>query len=183
MVHHASEQSRPASWGGRLFAGLKHELISLLPATIFFLVGFNLIAASKHVILAEHGIVWDGLGKAVIGALLVAKVVAVAGLLPVIKRLQRQALWLTAVTQAVIYTVLTMALHEIEILVRHAIGAPDLATATAQWLDEFVLADFVFVAVWVFALFVVFVALSQLIARSHFRHWQHALLHRDTRTD
>jgi len=170
------DQSRPAGRGARLLSALTGEFFRLLPAMVFFLIGFNLIALSKHAILAQHGIAYEGLAKATIGALLVAKVVALAELLPIMKRLQQRPLWSSALLQAAIYTMLCMAVHEIEGLVRLSVSASSLVAGVDLWRDEFKLAEFLFIAIWVFALFAVFVAFAELITRSEFRTWRTALL-------
>ena len=177
-IDHAS----PAGRGARLAATLKHEFFSLLPAIIFFLVGFNLIALSKHVVLMQHGVVYDGVAKATIGALLVAKVVALADLLPVMKRLQLRPLWSSALLQAAIYTILCMAVHELEGLVRHSIAASGVVAGLDLWRSDFELAEFLFITMWVFALFTVFVAFAELIERSEFKTWRTTLLTRKPRT-
>jgi len=159
---------------GRL-GKLKHELLSLLPAIIFFLIGFNLVALSKHVVLAQHGISYYGLAKATIGALLVAKVVALANFLPVMKHLQQRPLWSSALLQAVVYTALCMVVHELEGLVRHVASAGDVGVGLEKWRTEFEATEFIFIAVWVFSLFAVFVAFTEMIARSEFRTWRNAL--------
>jgi hypothetical protein len=170
------DQSPPAGRGQHLLSALTGEILRLLPAMVFFLIGFNLIALSKHAILANHGIAYEGLAKATIGALLVAKVVALAGLLPIMKRLQQRSLWSPALLQAAVYTILCMAVHEIEGLVRLSVSAASLVAGVDLWRDEFKLAEFLFIAIWVFALFAVFVAFAELIARSEFKTWRTALL-------
>jgi hypothetical protein len=43
----------------------------VLPPTIFFFIGFNLILWTKHLILKEYGIDFSGLVTATLAALLV----------------------------------------------------------------------------------------------------------------
>ena len=50
---------------------LVHEFYEVLPPTIFFFVGFNLILFTKRLILADHLIEFTGFAIATVGALVV----------------------------------------------------------------------------------------------------------------
>ena len=63
-------------------AQVKH----VLPTTIFFFVGFNLILWTKHLILREHNIEFSGFVVATLAALLVGKAVLVTDNLPLMRR-------------------------------------------------------------------------------------------------
>ncbi len=67
---------------GKVAQVVKGEALEILPVKIFFLIGFNLIAFARHLVLAEEGVVYDGIMVATVGALIIAKVVLVADKLP-----------------------------------------------------------------------------------------------------
>ncbi len=72
---------------------VKGELLDILPVMIFFLIGLHLIVFTKHLVLREQGIVYDGFWAATIGALLVAKVVLVVDKVPFMRRYSGRPLY------------------------------------------------------------------------------------------
>ncbi|HEU5197339.1 MAG TPA: hypothetical protein VFW70_21560 [Methylomirabilota bacterium] len=63
----------------RVLTWLKHEAVEVGTVTLYFLGCFFLASVFVKVILAEHRIEFQGLGEAVITALILAKVVVVMG--------------------------------------------------------------------------------------------------------
>jgi hypothetical protein len=61
--------ARPPGLWRRLLAGLLHELRLIVPPTLYFLVGFNLILFTKRLILAEYLIEFSGFMLAAVSAL------------------------------------------------------------------------------------------------------------------
>ena len=69
-----------------VWAKLKHEIHEVIPPTIFFLISFHIIVLDRALMLREYGVQLSAVAGATIGALLVAKVVLVADMLPFINR-------------------------------------------------------------------------------------------------
>jgi len=65
---------------------LLHEVCEILPATIFFLIGFNFILFTKRLILEDYLIQFTGFTIATVGALIVGKAVLVADAMPYLRR-------------------------------------------------------------------------------------------------
>jgi hypothetical protein len=65
--------SAPAPFLLRPFAWWLAQAKHVLPPTIFFFVGFNLILWTKRLILEEHGVEFSGFLTATLAALLVGK--------------------------------------------------------------------------------------------------------------
>lgn len=59
----------------KLLHKIKHDFVEILPPTTFFFLAFSLVLLTKSLILSEYGISWTGFGSAVVGAILVEKVV------------------------------------------------------------------------------------------------------------
>ena len=76
----------PMSIPRRLLAWWAAQIKHVLPPTIFFFVGFNLILWTKQLILKEHGIVFSGFVTATLAALLIGKAVLVTDNLPLMRR-------------------------------------------------------------------------------------------------
>ncbi|MCX7310751.1 MAG: hypothetical protein NTV56_03295 [Alphaproteobacteria bacterium] len=58
----------------------------MLPPTVFFFIGFNLILWTKRLVLEEHGIEFSGFFAATAAALLVGKAVLVTDAMPFMRR-------------------------------------------------------------------------------------------------
>ena len=78
--------SAPAPFLRRAFAWWLAQAKHVLPPTIFFFVGFNLILWTKRLILEEHGVEFSGFLTATLAALLVGKAVLVTDNLPFMRR-------------------------------------------------------------------------------------------------
>src|SRR5215471_15901462 len=70
----------------RVGAFLLHEFLEILPPTIFFLIGFNLIVLTTNLILADYGAQFANFMIATVSALVVANA------LPAIRRYDRAPL-------------------------------------------------------------------------------------------
>src|SRR5690348_173731 len=81
-------ESSPTSAGfvRRVGAFLLREFLEILPPTIFFIIGFNLIVLTTNLILADYGAQFASFMLATASALIVAKALLVANALPVIRR-------------------------------------------------------------------------------------------------
>ena len=89
-------QAKPASpsrgFVRRAGAFLLREFLEILPPTIFFFIGFNLIVLTTNLILADYGGQFASFMLATAGALIVAKALLVANALPVIRHYDRAPL-------------------------------------------------------------------------------------------
>src|SRR6266550_3021745 len=78
-----------AGLGRRAGAWFFHELREILPPTIFFLVGFNLIVLTTNLILADYLVAFGNFMLATGAALIVGKAVLVTNALPFLRRYDR----------------------------------------------------------------------------------------------
>ena len=86
MDQPALATSTPAPFPRRAFDWWLAQVKHVLPPTIFFFVGFNLILWTKRPILEEHGVEFGGFLTATVAALLVGKAVLVTDNLPFMRR-------------------------------------------------------------------------------------------------
>ena len=68
--------TRKLGWLARVGHFLLHEFRQMLPPTIFFFLGFNLILFTKRLILEDYLIQFTGFFLATVSALVIGKVVA-----------------------------------------------------------------------------------------------------------
>src|SRR5215469_17239120 len=76
----------------RVGAFLLREFLEILPPTIFFFIGFNLIVLTTNLILANYGAQFASFMLAPAAALIVAKALLVANAMPVIRHFDRAPL-------------------------------------------------------------------------------------------
>jgi hypothetical protein len=89
-----SAEPTPTSAGfvRRAGAFLLREFLEILPPTIFFIIGFNLIVLTTNLILADYGGQFASFMIATASALIVAKALLVANALPVVRHYDRAPL-------------------------------------------------------------------------------------------
>jgi hypothetical protein len=100
-------ESSPTSVGFARRAGafLLREFLEILPPTIFFIIGFNLIVLTTNLILADYGAQFASFMIATASALIVAKALLVANALPAIRRYDRAPLIRPILFKTVFYWV------------------------------------------------------------------------------
>jgi hypothetical protein len=151
--------------GWRIFERLRHEFLSVLPPTLFFFVGFQLVLFTKQLILAQHKIAFSGFMIATVAALVVGKAVLVADKMPFLRRFDRAPLIQPILFKTVIYCLFVFAARMLEAFVRFVIIEGNPAGSFLPHLAaEFSWHRFIAVQLWVFALFLIYVTASELNA-------------------
>lgn len=146
----------------KLLATLRHEFLSVLPATIFFLAAFNVISLTNALMLQQYDIdVW-GFAGASVGALLVGKVVLVADKLPFVNKFPDRPLIYNTLWKTVIYTAAVFVVRYAEHLVPFVVEQGSVTGANGLLMSEISWPRFWAVQIWLFVLFFVFSALREL---------------------
>lgn len=147
---------------GKVGAFLKREFLELLPTVIYFLIGFNLIALTKQIVLADEGVVFVGWKVATIGALLVAKVVLVADKLPIMRWVKGPpAIW-PVLYRTALYTVFVFIAQMLEFLIEGWISGGSFGAGVQSIGAHLPPEHIAFVYLWVFTLFANYMAVSEL---------------------
>ena len=148
----------------RLGAVLLHEFHLVVPPTVFFFFGFNLILLTKRLFLADYLIAYAGFLIATTSALIVGKVVLVAGKLPLLSRLDGKPLVYPILFKAFVYTSLVFIARMLEALIHFLIeeGWIGHDAFIRHELGTFSWPHFIAVQLWIFVLFVVYVAITEL---------------------
>ncbi|HUO09977.1 MAG TPA: hypothetical protein VM008_16855 [Phycisphaerae bacterium] len=142
---------------------IKHELLELLPPTAFFFIAFHLIALSRNLMRREYGISLYSMTGATIGALLVAKVIVLADLLPFINRFPKKPLICNTLWKTAIYSIAALLLHYLEEIIPLWFRLGDFAAAQEKLVKEVVWPHFWAVQLWLFTLFLVYNAAHELV--------------------
>jgi hypothetical protein len=151
----------------RLGHTLLHEFRQVLPPTIFFFVGFNLILFTKRLILEDYLIQYTGFFIATTAALIVGKVVLVADKMPFLRRFDHAPLVRPILFKAVVYTLLVAVARLIEAFIHYVLegGAVGHGGFLEHQLGSFSWDRFIAIQLWVFALFLVYVTANEINAR------------------
>ena len=142
---------------------VKRDFLAILPVTIFFLIGLNLIAISKHLVLAERGIVYEGTITATFGALLIAKIVLVVNKLPIMRFYRGCPLYQTILYRAVVYSMCVLAFRLLEMLIGHWIKEGDLSAGLDSAHAAFIWHHMTFLQLWTLILFLVYLTVVELL--------------------
>lgn len=162
-MSHQHSAAAPLGRAARIFAFVKHEFRQVLPPTIFFFVGFNIILFSKRLMLAEHLIQFSGFFIATMSALVVGKVVLVADKMPFLRRYDNAPLIRPILFKTLVYTLLVGVVRLIEAFLHYVAGGG--ALGGGAFLDDllgtFSWDRFIAVQMWLFILFLVYVTASE----------------------
>lgn len=155
-----AERGRWAKVGSTLW----HEFRQVLPPTIFFFLGFNLILFTKRLILADHLIQFSGFFIATTAALVVGKVVLVADKLPFLRRFDYAPLAQPILFKTVIYTLLVFVVRLLERLVHYLIEGGTLGGGAFlnHLLGTFSWNQFIATQMWIFVLFLIYVTANEI---------------------
>ena len=145
----------------KLATMLAHEVRKALPAMVFFLVLFHLIALTKAVSLADYQLTAFRAAWATLAALIVAKAILVADALPLTRRLSgsraRLVLWKTGIYTAVVI-VFRLLEEGIPLALRHG----GLVAGLKAMAHEVVWPVFAVIALWITAGLLLYALIAEL---------------------
>jgi len=150
--------SKPASFLRRAVNWWLAQMKHVLPPTIFFFVGFNLILWTKRLILEEHGVEFSGFLAATLAALLVGKAVLVTDNLPFMRRFDGAPLIQPILFKSAIYWLCVFMVRLAEGLV-HFLAAGGLIADFPTPSRALLLVS---IQVWLMVLFLVYVTTHEL---------------------
>ena len=128
---------------------LKHEFISILPPTIYFIITFNIVVLTTYLVLDQYKVHVALNASATILALVVAKVVLVVDQIPLVRRFDRKPLIYPILLKTIVYSAFVFAFRLLEYWVLgEAIVWRILAMSQ----------------IWIFVLFLIYFTFAELIA-------------------
>jgi hypothetical protein len=147
----------------RTGAFLLHEFLEILPPTIFFIIGFNLIVLTTNLILSDYGGQFASFMIATATALIVAKALLVANAMPMIRHYDRAPLIRPILFKAFFYWAAVFIVRLLEHWIRYRLsgdyvfgGFVPHVQATFSW-DRFFA-----IQLWIFVLFLIYVTATEL---------------------
>jgi hypothetical protein len=135
---------------------IKHEVRELIPPTVFFLIAFEILALSRTLMLRQYGISISAFAGVVISALLVAKAILLADLLPFVNRFPDKPLIYNVVWKTTIYVIASLIIHYLEQLIPVWWRMHDFAAANHRLLKEIVWPHFWAIQLWLAVLLFVY---------------------------
>lgn len=142
---------------------IKHELGELIPPTIFFFVAFQLLAFTQAMMLRQYGIQASAFVAASVGALIVAKVVLLADLLPIINRFPNKPLIYNVVWKTAVYFFAALLVRYLEHLFHFWREKGSVGAAHRELMEHVVWPHFWVVQLWLLVLLLVYCSLRELV--------------------
>jgi len=153
----------PAGLARRVGTFLLREFREMLPPTIFFFIGFNLIVLTTNLLLADYGAQFAGFMIATTSALVVGKAVLVANAMRAIRRYDTAPLIRPILFKTFFYWAAVFIVRLVEHWIRYRFGGEYVfggfmphAIATFDWHR------FIAIQIWIFVLFLVYVTATEL---------------------
>ena len=138
------------------------ELKEVLPPTLFFALGFNLIVLTIDLILADYLRTFASFLVATTTALVVGKSILVADALPFLRRFDTAPIIQPVLFKTTIYWSVVFAVRFLEKVVEYLVaggtvgGVPEYIVAHFSWHR------FVAIQIWIFLLFLIYTSVSEL---------------------
>jgi hypothetical protein len=151
--------------GSRLVSFLWEEFKELLPPTLFFAIGFNLIELTTQLVLDDYLVRFANFLVATVSALVVGKAVLVANLLPFVRRFDSEPLIRPVLFKTVVYTVAVAVMRFLERIIEYAVGGGTIHELPAHVVAQFAWHRFVAIQLWIFILFLIYTSIHELHAR------------------
>lgn len=146
----------------KFMKGLKHEILEAVPPFIFFLLAFHLIVLMRSLVRAQYGIELQSVMNATIAALVVAKVVLLADLVPFVNRFPDKPLAWNIAWKTVMYMLAAAIVVYLERLWEFHGEYGSVAAATGHMVDELVWPHFWMEQIWLILLFLLYCTLREL---------------------
>lgn len=147
----------------KLFEKLKHEFLLILPPTIFFFFAFVLLATTQNLMQREYGIPLTGYGVAVVGALIVGKVVLIVDNLPFMNQFPDKPLFYNIAWKSSIYFLATFLVRYIEHVFPLLREYGEFMEANRHLLVKVVWPHFWIIQMWLAVLFFLYCSLREVV--------------------
>jgi hypothetical protein len=148
---------------GKLSDKLKEEFIALLPPAIFFFVALHLVAFVRALMLEGTGISVATSVSVTLAALIIAKAVLLADLLPFINRYPHKPLLYNIAWKTVIYMLAASLIHYAERLYEFSRKAGGIVAGNEKLLAEMVWPHFWAIQIFLLVVILMYCTMRELI--------------------
>jgi hypothetical protein len=147
----------------KLLEKLKEEFKALLPPTIFFFIALHLVAFVRVLMLKGTGIAAGTSLSVTLAALIIAKAVLIADLLPFINRYPDKPLVYNVAWKTAIYFFVASLVHYVERLVDYWREVGGLVAGNEKLLSEIVWPHFWAIQIFLLVLILMYCTMRELI--------------------
>jgi hypothetical protein len=142
---------------------LKHLVNELIPPVTFFFVSYQLLALTRALMLKQYGIEATTFLAATIGALVTAKVVVLADLLPFINRFPGRPLSYNITWKTAVYILAALVVRYLEELFHFYRQHGTLWEANRHLFAEVIWPHFWVIQIWLSALLLVYCTAQEMV--------------------
>jgi len=146
----------------RAGAWFLHELREIIPPTVFFFIGFNLVVLTTNLILADYALAFGNFMLATAAALVVGKAVLVADEMPFLGRYDRAPLLLPILYKTLVYWVFVFIARLLEAFVEFCMQGHPPGEFLPHLASTFSWHRFAAIQIWILVLFLIYVTASEL---------------------
>jgi hypothetical protein len=155
-------QRGAAMSGPRVLAFVAKEFREMVPPTLFFMVGFNLVVLTGHLVIDDYRRQLFNYMLATTTALVVGKSVLLANALPFLRRFDRAPLIAPILFKTLVYFTVVLVVRLVEELVEYWVGGGSLSGTLPHIREQFAWRRFAAVQIWIFVLFLVYTTAAEL---------------------
>ncbi len=146
----------------KVIGRVKKIFLEILPAFIFFLVMFHMLAVSKAMVLKQYGIIVPSTTIAVVGSLIVAKAVLITDRLPFVNLYPRKPLIYTVLAKMAAFGVITIIFFLLEAFIHLGVRTGNFSGAWARMSADINWQAFWLRQAWIFMLIFFYCAAVEL---------------------
>ena len=148
-----------------VLAFLIKEFKEVLPPTVFFATGFNLLVLTINLILADYLASFASFLIATTTALVVGKSVLVADAMPLLRRFDRAPMIQPILFKTTLYWAVVFLVRFLEKLVEYLFAGGTFDVIPKYVTTHFTWHRFAAIQIWIFVLFLIYTSVSELNAR------------------
>jgi hypothetical protein len=149
----------------RLLAFVITEFREVVPPTVFFAVGFNLVVLTTDLILADYLLSFGSLMVATVTALVVGKSVLIANAMPFLRRFDTAPMIQPILFKTIVYWAVVFLVRFLEKLVEYLFAGGSLSGIPEYVATHFTWHRFAAIQIWIFVLFLIYTSVEELNAR------------------
>jgi hypothetical protein len=138
------------------------EFKEIVPPTLFFAAGFNIIVITTQLVLDDYFVQIGSFLIATATALVVGKAVLVANALPFLRRFDRAPLIQPIMFRTLVYFAVVFVVRFLEKIVEYWFGGGTLAAIPEYMAEHFSWHRFAAIQIWIFVLFLIYVTATEL---------------------
>ena len=146
----------------RILAFIGKPFLEVLPPTLFFAVGFNVIVFTTQLILADYLIHFANFLLVTFSALVVGKAVLLANSLPFFRRFDTAPIVQPILFKTIIYCVVVLLVRILEQVVKYFLAGGAFSGIPDYIANHFSWNRFIAIQIWIFILFLIYTMAAEL---------------------